>query len=66
MSLNIELLALLACPKCHGGLELLPASDGLACPACRLVFPVRDEIPVMLLEEAVELAAWTGSKPPQA
>lgn len=63
MAMNVELLGLLACPKCHGGLVLLPRQDGLLCAACGLVYPVRDEIPVMLAEEAVALDAWTGSKP---
>lgn len=63
MALNAELLDLLACPKCHGGLELLPGQDGLLCPACALVYPIRDEIPVMLVEEAVPVASWKGSTP---
>jgi hypothetical protein len=63
MALNEELLGLLACPKCHGGLVPLPGRDGLLCAACGLVYPVREEIPVMLAEEAVALDAWTGSRP---
>ena len=66
MAMNAELLGLLACPKCHGGLALLPGQDGLLCAACALVYPVREEIPVMLVEEAAPLAAWTGSKPDKA
>jgi len=65
MALNVELLGLLACPKCHGGLVLLPGRDGLLCAGCSLVYPVRDEIPVMLVEEAVALDAWKGSLPEQ-
>jgi uncharacterized protein YbaR (Trm112 family) len=45
-----EFLVLLACPQCHGPLER--DDDGLVCPACNLVFPVRDGVPVLLLEEA--------------
>jgi uncharacterized protein len=63
MGLNEELLGFLACPKCHGGLVLLPGRDGLFCRACALVYPVREEIPVLLEEEAVALDAWNGSKP---
>lgn len=63
MALNVELLGLLACPKCHGGIVLLPAQDGLLCAACGVVYPVREEIPVMLVEEASPLDAWTGSRP---
>ncbi len=52
MALSQELLDILACPKCKGSLELNPAQDGLACGACRLMYPVRDDIPIMLIEEA--------------
>jgi uncharacterized protein YbaR (Trm112 family) len=63
MAMNEELLGLLACPKCHGGLALLPGRDGLYCAACAEVYPVREEIPVMLAEEAKPLDKWEGSKP---
>jgi uncharacterized protein YbaR (Trm112 family) len=47
-----EFLALLACPRCRGPLQREAVGDGLTCPACRLVFPVRDRLPILLLEEA--------------
>jgi len=53
MALNPELLALLACPVCRGELEPVDNESGLECPACGLVFPVRDNIPIMLQEEAI-------------
>ncbi len=62
MALNMELVKLLACPKCKGGLDLLPGQDGLQCAACAVVYPVKDGIPVMLVDEAVPKAKWTGSK----
>lgn len=62
MGLNKELVGVLACPACRGELVLLPAEDGLACGRCQVVYPVREEIPVMLVEEAVPSSAWTGSK----
>jgi len=62
MSLNQELLDILACPKCRGKVTLKPAEDGLACPVCRLVYPVKDEIPIMLVDQAVPEKEWTGSK----
>jgi len=49
------LLKILACPKCKGGIGKGEAEDVLVCPACRLVYPVRDGIPVMLVDEAVPL-----------
>ncbi len=52
MALSQELLDILACPKCKGGLRLTDAKDGLQCSACKLVYPVRDDIPIMLIEEA--------------
>ena len=69
MALNQELLDILACPKCKGGLALTPKQDGLRCEACALVYPVREEIPIMLIEEAVPLGEWedrdeTSSKEP--
>lgn len=50
-----DLLAILACPKCKGGLKYLERQDGLACEACMLLYEIRDNIPVMLIEEAREL-----------
>jgi uncharacterized protein YbaR (Trm112 family) len=58
MPLNKELLDILACPKCKGGLELLPREEGLKCAACAVVYPIRDEIPVMLIDEAVPVDKW--------
>ncbi|GFO61601.1 hypothetical protein GMST_39260 [Geomonas silvestris] len=51
---NLEkILPILACPSCHGPLDQAP--DALCCPACRLRFPVRDGIPVLLVEAAQPL-----------
>ena len=52
MALSQELLDILACPKCKGNLQLNPAQDGLDCDACRQMYPIRDDIPIMLIEEA--------------
>jgi len=54
MRVSPELMEILACPKCKQAVEL--AEDGLSisCAGCRLRYPVRDGIPVMLLDEAVE------------
>ncbi|WFS62404.1 Trm112 family protein [Pseudodesulfovibrio thermohalotolerans] len=62
MPLEKELLDILACPKCKGALTLMPAGDGLACPACGVVYPVKDDIPIMLVDHAVPEKDWTGSK----
>ena len=58
MPLNKELLDLLACPVCKGALAPVDNEAGLECPACGLVYTVRDEIPVMLREEAVRKDEW--------
>lgn len=61
-----ELLQILACPRCHGELTAEGGADettGFVCAACALVYPVRDGIPVMLLEEAVPLERWRASHP---
>lgn len=57
MALGKELLDILACPQCKGALELTPAEDGLVCMACKLEYPIRDDIPVMLVDEAKPLAS---------
>lgn len=52
MALNKELLAILVCPACRQKVELSPAEDRIICPQCRLAFPVKDDIPIMLLDQA--------------
>jgi uncharacterized protein YbaR (Trm112 family) len=55
MSLDKELVTLLACPKCNGRIRLLGDESAFACDACRLLFAVDDGIPNFLLEEAKPL-----------
>lgn len=51
MPIDPQLLEILVCPACHG--ELKPETEaGLECNACGRVYPVKDGIPVMLVEEA--------------
>jgi len=52
MPIPPALLEMLVCPLCKEPVQPLPDHSGLACPACRRVYPVRDDIPVMLVEEA--------------
>jgi uncharacterized protein len=51
-----QLLDILVCPKCRGELEYKEAESTLTCRNCRLVYPVRDGIPIMLIDEAKPLA----------
>jgi hypothetical protein len=55
MAISKELLEILACPKCKGDLRLTPTEDGLICDACRLLYEIRDDIPIMLIDEAKKL-----------
>ena len=55
--MDLRLLDVLACPVCKGTLRYLPATRELVCRRDRLAYPVRDDIPVMLEEEARSLAA---------
>lgn len=50
-----QLLEILVCPQCKGGLSLADGGRGLVCSRCRLKYPVRDDIPIMLAEEASDL-----------
>jgi uncharacterized protein YbaR (Trm112 family) len=52
MGINKELLEILACPKCKGEVRLNPTEDGLICDRCRLLYEIREEIPIMLIDEA--------------
>lgn len=51
------LLEILACPACKSSLQLNKKRQELICRGCRLAYPIRDDIPVMLTDEARELAA---------
>ncbi len=55
MSVSPQLLAILVCPKCKGPLEHREAESALDCKACRLRYAVRDDIPIMLIDEASPL-----------
>lgn len=60
MTVDKELLEILACPKCRGELKLAGKKDALACKACGLVYPIKDGIPVMLVDEAVKTDSGKG------
>jgi uncharacterized protein len=52
MAIHPELLEILACPVCKTPVEVVMGGAGLRCTRCSRVFPVRDDIPIMLPEEA--------------
>jgi uncharacterized protein len=53
MPIPKDLLDILVCPVCKKAVVLLPDHSGLKCDACKRIYPVRDDIPVMLPEEAI-------------
>ena len=60
MFVQREVLEILACPKCKGDIRVTERSvnqeeDVLMCEKCNLLFPIRDRIPVMLIEEAIKV-----------
>jgi hypothetical protein len=52
MPIDPELLEILACPECKTPVEVVKDGAGLRCATCRRVYPVQDDIPVMLVDEA--------------
>ena len=56
MNIDRQLLDIIVCPACHGQLSGAPAPDGageeLVCQGCGNAYPVRDDIPVLLVDEA--------------
>ncbi|MBA7662646.1 MAG: Trm112 family protein [Calditrichaeota bacterium] len=52
MSLSRDLLDILVCPKCKGDLDYREAEEQLICPACQLAYPVENDIPIMLIDQA--------------
>jgi uncharacterized protein YbaR (Trm112 family) len=55
MAISQELLDILACPKCKGDIYLNDSKDGLICDNCKLLYEIRDDIPIMLIDEAKPL-----------
>jgi len=59
--ISADLLEILACPKCHTKVEL--KDDKLRCPHCKVLYPIVDGIPVMLIEEGVPEAKTSSDSP---
>jgi uncharacterized protein YbaR (Trm112 family) len=64
-AMDESLLSILACPKCRNPIR--PADRGtergLRCDACAVVYPVEDDIPILLVEEAVPVSDWEAAAP---
>ncbi len=52
MAISEDLLEILVCPKCKGEIHLNDKKDGLVCDACKLLYEIKDDIPIMLIDEA--------------
>ena len=52
MAISQDLLEILACPACKAKVELQADGNSLKCVECRRIYPIRDDIPVMLVDEA--------------
>jgi len=55
MAISDELLDILVCPKCKGEIHLNETQDGLVCENCKLMYEIRDDIPIMLIDEATSV-----------
>lgn len=56
MSISQELLEILACPRCRGSVRLVDDGSGIFCTECSLKYPIRDGIPILLVDEAETVA----------
>lgn len=52
MPISPALLAILACPLCRAEVKLTADEKGLKCGSCQRVYPIKDDIPVMIIDEA--------------
>ncbi len=57
-----NLLQILACPHCKASLQLSTEQDGLICCTCQMVYPIIDNIPVLLVEKGIPLGDWNKGK----
>jgi len=66
MAISKELVSVLACPKCHGPVRLTVNETGLLCSRCQLEYPVRDDVPVMMVEEGLAAGQLAADEMSQA
>ena len=62
MALSEDLKALLVCPQCRGPLEFHEERREIDCRACRLAFGIREDIPILLVDQARPLASAPAAK----
>lgn len=56
MTLNKKLLEILICPRCKGKVRLDEQANGIICDRCKLLYEIKEDIPIMLVEEAKKIA----------
>ena len=56
MAISQDLLEILVCPQCKGGLRHVETPEALVCEKCKLSYPIKEDIPIMLIEEAEQLS----------
>ena len=61
MPIDAQLLEFVVCPKCKGEVTVSEDPAGLACAACALLYPVQDDIPNLLIEDALPLGGAKGT-----
>lgn len=55
MAISKELLEILACPQCKGEVKLNKEANGLICQNCQLMYEIKEDIPIMLIDKAKKL-----------
>ena len=55
MTITRKLLEIIACPKCRGELKLSEDGNFLICENCKIKYPIEDDIPILLVDEAQPL-----------
>jgi len=63
MNIDARLMEIMVCPACRSELSADDAAQELVCTGCALAYPVRDDIPVMLIDEARKPASPTAAAP---
>ncbi len=63
MEIERKLLEILACPECKGNIHLNEDENGLICDKCKLMYEIRDGIPVMLINEAIHINQQSTIEP---
>lgn len=64
MPVDKELLEILVCPQCKNSLAATEKEDGLVCGTCSVIYPVKEDIPILLIDEATPLKPSSSNDEP--